>query len=96
MTSQRNTKWTERARKDLYSLVDYIARDNEQAANDLLQVVEETIYHLALSPIGRRGETAGTYEKVLSRYPSYMVIYKVSDSSLQVLRIFHTAQKSKA
>lgn len=96
MTEPRRLKWSRKAISDLKEIVNYIARDNCDAADIFADYVETIANDLAVSPIGRPGELAGTTERVLSRYPAYLLIFKYDDSHLNILRVFHTSQASKA
>ncbi len=91
----RQVEWTERALEDLDDIVTYIAQDNETAAWDFHDYIQQAAHHLGVSPIGRPGEVPGTIERVLPRYPSYIIIYEKNDWMITIMRIFHTAQKHK-
>lgn len=92
---KRRLSWSKRARNDLHEIVDYIALDNPDAADAFADYVEKIADDLAISPIGRPGELLGTTERVLSRYPNYMLIFRADKSTVTVVRLFHSAQKSK-
>lgn len=91
----RQVEWTRRASDDLDNIVAYIAQDNETAAWDFHEYIQQTVSQLGVSPIGRPGEIPGTIERVLPRYPSYIVIYEKNEWMICIMRIFHTAQKHK-
>lgn len=95
MKKPRRLKWAAKAKHDLKAIAAYIAKDNGQAAIDFTLYIKQVINDLTVSPIGRQGEIEGTVERVLSRYPSYIIIYKYDDVMLHVIRIFHTAQGNK-
>jgi plasmid stabilization system protein ParE len=95
MKKPRRIKWATKAKYDLKAIAAYIAKDNVEAAIDFTFYVKQIIADLAVSPIGRKGELVGTTERVLTRYPSYIIIYKYDDSHLYVARVFHTAQSRK-
>ncbi len=96
MSSGRTVVWTGRASDDLDDIVEFIAMDNELAATEFYEYVMDTVNNTAHRPLGRRGEVAGTYERVLTRYPSYLLIYTLDDYSLNIIRVFHTSQKNKS
>lgn len=86
--------WSPEAIDDLAALRAYISRDNPSAARrvalHLLEMVETT---LAENPhIGRPGRVPGTREFVIDKTP-YIVPYRVKDSALQILRIYHGARR---
>lgn len=95
MISGRIVAWSKRASDDLDGIVEFIAEDNEIAANEFYKYVIDIVNDTAHRPIGRRGEVPDTYERVLTRYSSYLIIYTWDDSTLNVIRIFHTSQKNK-
>lgn len=95
MTSGRIAAWSKRASDDLDGIVEFIAEDNEIAANEFYEYVIDTVNDTAHRPLGRQGEVPGTYERVLTHYPSYLIIYTLDGPTLNVIRIFHTSQKSK-
>ena len=85
-------RWTTPAANDLYSIVQRIQRDNPTAA----AVVAKTLYdgcdHLRDFPRrGRSGRIQGTRELVFPGLP-YIVVYKVHDQTVEVVRIYHGAQ----
>lgn len=91
----RSVHWSERARSDLREAIRYIAVRNKTAASDFNRYVRETADKLGLMPICRPGELAGTFERVLPRYPSYLIMYTLEETGLYIVRFFHTAQLSK-
>lgn len=95
MKNPRTVKWTRKAEDDLDGIAAYIARDNGEAADAFVDYVAKIVDDLTVSPIGRHGQLDGTRERVLSRYPTYLIIFKHDDSHLNILRVFHTAQGSK-
>ncbi len=95
MKKPRRIQWATRAKLDLNAIAGYIVRDNSQAAIDFTLYVHQIVANLAINPIGRPGELEGTVERVLSRYPSYLIIYKHDEALLRVVRVFHTAQGRK-
>ena len=86
--------WAPEAIDDLAALRAYISRDNPAAARRLaLHIVEMVETVLAENPhIGRPGRVPGTREFVVDKSP-YIVPYRVKDSALQILRIYHGARR---
>ncbi|MDR1921432.1 MAG: type II toxin-antitoxin system RelE/ParE family toxin [Candidatus Adiutrix sp.] len=95
MSPGRVISWAAKASDDLDGIVEYIAKDNEEAAQEFYEQIMEAVDKLAASPIGRRGELPGAYERVLTRYPSYMIIYTLAEHAINIIRIFHTSQQKK-
>jgi toxin ParE1/3/4 len=78
---------------DLRSIRTYIARDSEAAAGAVVHRIRESIAHLRRHPeLGRVGRITGTRELVVAGLP-YLVIYRLNDSTVEVLRILHDAQE---
>ncbi len=71
MNLGRTVIWAERASDDLTDIVEFIAMNNEFAAMEFYEYVMDIVNSTAQRPLGRRGELAGTYERVLTRYPSW-------------------------
>lgn len=84
-------KWTLGALVDLQRILDYIEKDNPQAAHTLAAGFKLTAEHLTRHPfIGRRGELEGTRELMLHR--NYLLTYRVSSETVEILQIWHVAQ----
>ena len=71
--------------------MDFIARDNPQAALDLDTLFEEKASALTEHPkLYKLGRMKNTREAVV--HPSYILVYKVSGDTVTVLRVLHTSQ----
>lgn len=97
MTRTRKIEWAGTAKSDLKDIVAYIKKNNRQAARELTLYVNDIVAEMATAtrPIGRPGEAPGTFERVLTRYKSYLLIFKFDDSTLYIIRLFHTAQDAE-
>ena len=85
-------RWTTPAAEDLYRIVKRIQQDNPTAATRTAKTLYEGCLDLRKFPrIGRRGRIQGTRELVFPSLP-YIVVYKVEDEVVEVLRIYHGAQ----
>jgi len=85
-------KWSRSALVDLQAIFEHIALDNPQAAHALAAGFRQTDEHLTAHPfIGRRGELEGTRELMLHR--NYLLTYRVSSEAVEILQIWHVAQK---
>lgn len=88
-------KWTEAAKKDIDSLIDYIAQDNLLAAIGVGDEIERQVNLLAEHPkLGRIGRVKGTRELVINRTP-YIAAYKISNDAIYILRVLHGARNWK-
>ena len=84
--------WSPAALGDLSSIHDFIAEDNPDAA----QRVVETIYlyaeeQLSMPRTGRPGRVAGTYELVIPKLP-YIVPYRLVEGRVEIARVYHTSR----
>ena len=86
--------WTRPAANDLDTIESYLVSRNPAAAVDvILGIIDAVEEHLAPYPhIGRPGKTFGTREFVVPDTP-YVVMYRVVDDTLELLRVLHGARK---
>ena len=88
-----NIDWHPFARADLAELVAYIANEDPAAAYRVHDEIRNQIALLAAHPeMGRIGRVRGSRELVVSRTP-YIAAYRITDSTLTVLRILHGARR---
>lgn len=86
-------RWTEEAADDLEHIAGYLLTHTPSRAEDLVRAVYDAPSDLRTFPNrGRKGKKEGTRELVLSPLP-YIVVYKVLDDIIFVVRILHGAQK---
>lgn len=86
-------KWTNKARRDLFDVETYIAQDNPTAAIDtVLKIIAAAESLAGFSETGRPGRVSDTRELVITGLP-YIVPYRVSNSIVVILRIYHTSRK---
>jgi toxin ParE1/3/4 len=85
-------RWTTPAAQDLYKIVLHIQQDSPAAAAKVAQSLYDGCDRLGAFPRqGRKGRIEGTRELVLARLP-YIVVYRIQDQDLEILRIYHGAQ----
>jgi toxin ParE1/3/4 len=86
--------WTERAVRDLDDIEGYIARDNRNAAIDVVLTIIQTAEIILLDHkfIGKAGKVHGTRELVVPDYPSYIIVYKLVKDRITILRVLHGAR----
>lgn len=84
---------TPSARQDISDIWSYIADDNPEAADHVLDTLERTLFKLARNPgIGHwREELADKRHKFFLVY-SYLIVYRHETKPLQILRILHAAR----
>src|SRR5439155_15792131 len=85
-------RWTTPAAEDLYRIVRHIQKDNPSAAAQVAKSLYEGCGWLEGFPYsGRKGRIDGTRELTFPGLP-YIVVYRIEDQVVDVLRIFHGAQ----
>jgi toxin ParE1/3/4 len=85
-------RWTPAAADDLEHIAAYLKADHPDYARATVHEQYEAIRSLRLSPLlSRLGREPGTRELVFDRLP-YVVVYRVNEDTIEVLRIWHGAQ----
>jgi addiction module RelE/StbE family toxin len=85
-------RWKRPAAKDLGRIGKHIAADSTVNANKLLRRIQAKAEQLAVYPeMGRPGQVPGTRELVVHR--NYFIVYRTTDSAVEILRVKHTAQQ---
>jgi toxin ParE1/3/4 len=88
-----DTIWSDESIADLGELWEYIAFDNETAADRVVARIESRIESLLRFPLlGRKGREPGTRELVITGTP-YLVIYVIGDRNVQIVRVIHSARQ---
>ncbi|MGO9061921.1 MAG: type II toxin-antitoxin system RelE/ParE family toxin [Candidatus Binataceae bacterium] len=86
-------RWLKRALKNLDEEAQYIARDDPEAAAQIVERIATSVDRLATHPAsGRPGRVAGTRELMVNGTP-YLVPYRVRGETVEILRVFHGARK---
>jgi toxin ParE1/3/4 len=85
-------RWTDVATRKLLQVGEYIAQDNPKAATKLLKQIRQTVKLLQRNPfMGRRTEFEGVRELVV--HANYLVSYRVSNDTVEILQVWHAAQQ---
>ncbi len=85
--------WTRPAVADLRALRDYIATDNPKAARGTADRLLGAVQRLTQFPAsGRPGRVPYTRELVIADTP-YLIVYRVSDETVEILRVIHGARQ---
>ncbi|MBN2345808.1 MAG: type II toxin-antitoxin system RelE/ParE family toxin [Candidatus Aminicenantes bacterium] len=88
-----NIRWLEKAVVDLEEAYEFILFDNPPAAAGEVDKVLRAVERLAEnSAMGRPGRVPKTRELVVPGTP-YIVIYRVKNDRLEILRVFHGARQ---
>jgi plasmid stabilization system protein ParE len=84
---------TPRAKQDINEIWDYIADDNIEAADRVLDALDNAINKLAKNPgAGHwREELADKRHRFFLVY-SYLIVYRNESRPLQIIRVLHAAR----
>ncbi len=86
-------KWLRQALRNLEQAHLYIIKDDPEAARQLILRIQSAVSQLAEFPfMGRVGRVETTREIVISN-TSYIIIYRVKEESVEILRILHSSRK---
>ena len=84
--------WETKASDRLDEIGDFISQFRPDAADRLIQSVHDALDRTTRFPaIGRPGRISGTRELIV--HPNYIVIYRITDTAIQVLNILHARQR---
>ena len=84
---------TPRARRDVNDIWDYIAADNIEAADQVLDALDKAIVKLAKNPgMGHwREDLADKRHRFFLVY-SYLIVYRHETRPLQIIRVLHASR----
>jgi toxin ParE1/3/4 len=86
-------KWLPRALRNLEQAHNYIQKENPEAAQKVILRIQLAASQLENYPfMGQLGRIEGTRELVISSTP-YIVIYRVKEESVEILRVLHTSKR---
>ena len=82
-----------KALKNLDDELEFIAKESPERAKQVFKQIGEHIQLLENNPsLGREGRIVGTRELVVTK-TKYIIPYRVKNSRIEILRIFHTARR---
>jgi len=85
-------RWTAHAADDLTRIVNYIRKDNPEAARRVAKTIFDGVAGLRTFPQrGRIGLATDTRELIFAPLP-YLAVYEISQGQVYILRIRHAAQ----
>jgi toxin ParE1/3/4 len=87
----RDVVWSEGALRDLQDQFEFIAAEDEAAAEAVNGRVVFAAERLGKANTGRLGRIDGIYEKSVSN-TSYVIAYSISGAADNILRVIHTAR----
>ncbi|GCL39675.1 hypothetical protein SR1949_48030 [Sphaerospermopsis reniformis] len=86
-------KWLRRALRNLEQAHNYVFQENPTAAQELIIKIQNAANQLEKYPfMGKNGRIEGTRELIISHSP-YILIYRVKEESVEILRILHTSKR---
>ena len=86
-------RWLRKALRNLDDEATYIAVDDENAAQFVVQRVMSAVALLADQPgLGRPGRVPETRELVIPK-TRYIVPYRVAGDTIEILRVFHATRR---
>ena len=84
--------WSEQAEQDLASIIDFIAKDNIQAALEMDMALQNAADGLVVFPHkGRPGLVPGTRELVAHEH--YILVYRLADKVVFIVTVLHTSHQ---
>jgi toxin ParE1/3/4 len=87
-----NMVWLPAARRDLATIIGYIAERDVDAAQRLKSLIAECAERLAEHPfMYRSGRVPGTREAVV--HPNYILIYHVAAEAIEIISLVHARQE---
>jgi addiction module RelE/StbE family toxin len=85
--------WAPQALADLKEAWDYIAEENEPAADRILATIETAGNRLERFPfLGRPGRAPGSRELTVPR-TRYFLVYYVQPAGVEIARVVHSARQ---
>ena len=85
-------RWTPAAAADLQHISDYLKEHHPRYRQPTMRKLYESVRALRQWPQrGRAGREEGTRELLFSPLP-YVAVYRLTEQSIEVVRIYHTAQ----
>ncbi len=86
-------KWLRQALRNLEQVHAYIVKEDPEVARQLIFRIQSAVDQLAEFPLmGRVGRVEATREFVISN-TSYLIIYRVKEESVEIIRILHSSRK---
>lgn len=88
----KSLSYAQAARDDLNSIIDYIALDSPDAAQDVFGKIVTAVERLAEFPdLGHVGRVPQTRELSITGLP-YVAVYQVSADAVTIVAVFHAAR----
>jgi addiction module RelE/StbE family toxin len=88
--------WSPRAQDDLDEACSYIAADNPHAATRIENRIVETVSGLLAHPRKGRARPDGKARELVVPGAPYLVIYRIGDDTIEIMRVWHTSREPYA
>ncbi len=86
-----NIFWLRSANNDRNSIIEFIAKDNIDAALKLDDLIESACLKLQEFPnLGKKGRLKNSLELLI--HPHYFLVYRIEDDRIEVLALVHTSR----
>jgi len=86
-------EWRASADADLVEILDFISERNEQAAERLLGLIEDTLEHAAEHPYLYRPSQRIPGLREIVAHPNYIVFYRVTATCIEVVNVVHARRE---
>ena len=85
--------WLESAETDLVDIIEYIAQFNVSAAEQMWDLLRESVLLLAHQPfLYRQSERIPDLREIVA-HPNYIVLYRVNENSVEIVNIVHARRQ---
>ena len=91
---QRQLEWSQRSQADRHKIAEFYASEASPfIAEQALISIKNATNRILKNPLNyREGKKSGTREYVMRRFP-YIVIYRVTDTKISIVRVLHQAMR---
>lgn len=86
-------EWRASADADLFEILDFISERNEQAAERLYELIEETLKHASEHPYLYKSSQRMTGMREIVVHPNYIVLYCVTATHIEVVNVIHARRE---
>ncbi|WP_431323154.1 type II toxin-antitoxin system RelE/ParE family toxin [Rhizobium sp. YTU87027] len=87
----RRVVWSADAHRDYLDILAYIADDSPDAAERVVDAIDDAGNRLSSFATGRPRRVTGTYEKVVTGLP-YIIAYALTDEAVVIVRVIYSAR----
>ena len=86
-------RWTQKAKKNLLQVEEYISKDNPKAAITMVLKIINSVAVLSDYPaMGKVGRVFNTRELIIADTP-YFVSYRIHVNQIEILRVLHSSMR---